>query len=149
MRELKFYNNEPWLRKKYFGDKLSTREMGALVGVNGATIRKFMERRNIKMRTRSEAWELSTGSPPYRKELWLRKQYWRRGKSLREIALPLGCTASTIKYWMKKRDVPRRSSEELDEGRARRECPSLFGRFRAWLGNIITSLDLYMREKDN
>jgi len=145
MRE-RFYTNESYLRKQYWDKKLTTSEMGALCGVKGGTIRTLMSRRGIELRSRSEAWELRAGSRPYKKKSWLRRQYWGRGRNLREMASLLGCDANTIKYWMIKYDIPRRpATGELDKGRAKREYPSLFNRFVAWLWKIIKNLDEYMK----
>lgn len=49
------YKNKKWLEQKYTVEKLSTAEIGKIVRCNSATIRYWLKKRNVKIRTRPEA----------------------------------------------------------------------------------------------
>lgn len=53
-----------------------------------------------------------SSQPLYRDEDYLREQYWEEGKSLTEIADELGCATNTVRDWMVKHDIERRSISE-------------------------------------
>lgn len=49
------YRSEEWLREKYHDERLSTSEIGELVGCHKQTIKHWLEEHNIPKRTPSEA----------------------------------------------------------------------------------------------
>ena len=56
----------------------------------------------------ANALEVDWGVDPWRKKSTLQRLYVDEGKSVREIADELGCSDSTVRYWMQKFDIPRR-----------------------------------------
>lgn len=51
---------------------------------------------------------------PWKCRDWLEKQYWGRERSYQKIADNMGTTHSTIRHWMEKLDVPRRTLSEAN-----------------------------------
>ena len=52
---------------------------------------------------------MSESKPLYQDEEYLREQYWENEKSLNEIADEIGCATNSVRSWMEKHDIPRRS----------------------------------------
>lgn len=48
----------------------------------------------------------------YRNATWLREAYWGRGLSCREMAQELNCSEATIRYWMTRHSIDRRTLSE-------------------------------------
>lgn len=55
---------------------------------------------------------MSSEEPLYRDEDYLREQYWENEKSTTEIAEELGCAVNSVRGWMERHDIPRRSISE-------------------------------------
>jgi len=52
----------------------------------------------------------------YQDKEWLNHQYWNQGKSTTQIARLCNCNAETIRNWMKKFEIPRRTLKETTKG---------------------------------
>jgi len=78
---------------------------------------------------------------PWRDEEWLRKEYHDKEKTQQEVAEAAGCSKATIKRWMKRLDVPRRS---LSEANADGDIAKL--RDEDWLREHYFNNDLSARQ---
>lgn len=61
---MKVYQDETWLREKYWDKYMTTDEMGKEAGVTDVTIRDWMERRGIERRDRSQCQIYHRAKPP-------------------------------------------------------------------------------------
>ena len=52
----------------------------------------------------------------YKNKDWLNDQYWNQEKSIREISKKCEVDWETIRYWMKKYNIPRRSLSDSHKG---------------------------------
>ena len=106
----------------------------------------------MAVRTLCEAQQLHLADRPFRTEAWLRKQYWKKGKTIREIATLCGCDKTSIQYWMDKHNIPRRSKAEWQarviKANRKRCRRSWYSRFVAEARRIVKSFDEYMA-RDN
>lgn len=74
------YHEEEWLREQYWGKKLTMTEIGEKCGVEGETIRKWLEKNGIETRDQSEATKLEWEGADERRQKqaeWMSEQ--RRG----------------------------------------------------------------------
>lgn len=104
--------DEEWLRTRY--DEGNTmQEIADEIGTSMMSVYKAFERYSIERRSRSErhtmAMEELYGDEKYRDKEWLDEQYWGKGKSLREVADECGCVEVTIRNWMDKHGIERRT----------------------------------------
>lgn len=111
MSDEKLYQDEDWLREQYHECGKSQSEVAESAGVTESTIRRWMKEHSIERRTMSEA--RSEGDIDlYTDPDWLRKQHWDRGKTMVEIGESAGVSGTTIKRWMDKHGLERRSNSE-------------------------------------
>jgi len=76
----KKYKDKEWLERKYIEEKLTIYQMGDLAGCSGVTVLRWMEKYDIKRRSKSEAARLALGSKEHRKKRSeLAKKMWRDG----------------------------------------------------------------------
>jgi transposase len=78
---------------------------------------------------------------PWRDEEWLRKEYHDKEKTQKEVAKTAGCSISTVKRWMKRFEIPRRS---LSEAHAEGDIAKL--RDREWLYEHYYGKDMSARQ---
>jgi len=106
----KLYGDQGWLYQKYWGEKLSTVQIGKLCKVNNVTIGCWIKKHEIKIRTNSEAQNLK--DRPYKHKIWLYQKYWNEELSTIQIARLCSSTQSTIGRNLKKLDIKIRTSSE-------------------------------------
>ena len=152
MREARLYTNESWLHQRYWTDKLSTRKIGTLCGVEGGTIRKHMRKLNIPARTVSEAYREGYGVSPYRDKKWLYREYWKKGGTLRSIAEMCGRDRTTIRDWFEEFGIPVRSRAEwqakVTKANRKRCHVTWYNRILRKIKSIVKRLDDYMKKQD-
>jgi hypothetical protein len=61
----KKYHNEQWLREKYHGETLSTREIAELADCTAPTIQDWLDRHGIEKRSKSEAAKIRAEKYPH------------------------------------------------------------------------------------
>jgi len=148
MRGQRLYETPEWLHNRYWEEELSAKKMGALCHVGARTIKRHMEKNNIPLRSLSGARETCYGVSQYKNERWLRRKYWRQNLTLQEIAVLCSRDRKTVSAWMDELDIPRRTMVEARINR-KRTHGTWYERLMEKVKAIITSLDSYMREKDN
>lgn len=100
------YRNEETLRRLYWGEEMSMRDMAKRLGCSKTTIRDWMGRCGIESRPRSE--DQYSGLD----EQTLKHLYYSDEKSAAEIANQFGCSESTVLDRMERCGVERRSQSE-------------------------------------
>lgn len=111
MSDKKIYRNEDWLYEQYHGLGKSQGEIADSAGVTESTIRRWMKEHGIERRSMSEA-KSEGDTDLYTDPDWLWKQHWERGKTMVEIGESAGVSGTTIKRWMDKHGLERRSNSE-------------------------------------
>jgi len=103
------YKNSDWLREKYWDEELSREGIAELAKVTPPTIRKWMQKFNLGVRSRREASFLRDRREKkldprqtYRNEEWLRGKYEREQKNQAEIAELAGVSPPTIRSYLDK-----------------------------------------------
>ena len=103
------------LRRLYWDDGLSTREIAKKLSVNQNTVTHRMKVSGIPARSKSEATLLQRRKRKKERLLSeLRRLYWDDGLSTREIAKKLGVNQSTVTYKMKVYGISARSKREAE-----------------------------------
>lgn len=111
---MKAYKDKDWLYQKYWGEELSTNQVGELCGVSGGTILNWMKKCGVKIRKVTESH--SVKDKPYKHKSWLYHEYWVEGLSLAKIAKISGVSQALIRRYMKKFGIKRRSLVEACKG---------------------------------
>jgi len=115
---LKLYQNKKWLYNKYWIEELPTHQIGKLCGVHRETIRKWLKKFNIHIRSYSEAHLLrhkkDQRNKKYRNKEWLEKKYLVERLDPNEIAKLCEVYPDTIRKWLRKFNIPRRSPGRSD-----------------------------------
>ena len=111
MSDEKLYQDEDWLREQYHELGKSQGEVADSAGVTESTIRRWMKEHVIERRSMSEA-KSEGDTELYTDPDWLRKQHWDRGKTMVEVGELAGVSGTTIKRWMDKLGLERRSNSE-------------------------------------
>lgn len=112
------YQNKEWLREKYHTEGLTGDEIADLAGCARTTIYDWMQRHDIP-RDRGEGYRVSE-EEKYRDGEWLRSKYHGEQLSTGEIADICDCHKQTIKLWLEKHGIEKRSRSKAAEIRARR-----------------------------
>jgi len=116
MAERKLYQDEEWLREKYWDEELSIRQIASLAECSGSIIRQWMKRFDIPSRGYIEAnckrWESYASNTLHCDKEWLERKYWDEGLSMRTMAQIANCSRAAIGRWMDKYDIPRRLYNE-------------------------------------
>lgn len=97
-------------RKLYWEDKKSTIKIGRMYGVNPGTLYRWMKKHNIQTREEAEANLLRRKLMLTSDEL--RKFYWDKKMSAKEIGKLFGVKGATVRYRMRKYDIPTRTPHE-------------------------------------
>lgn len=108
------YKEKDWLIHKYWGEKLSTNQVGELCGVSGGTILNWMKKCGVKIRKVTESH--SVKDKPYKHKSWLYQKYWVEELSLEKIAKISGVSQALIRKYMKKFGIKRRTFVEACKG---------------------------------
>jgi len=115
MTESKLYMDEDWLFEQYINKKKSTCKISKEIECSQRTILNWLKRFNIPIRSLSEAGHLKRAEIkyPYQKKDWLYNQYINLRKSMKEIGKEVDRSYETIRFWLKKFDIPIRKYSEL------------------------------------
>ena len=117
-----------WLYKKYITEKLSIYKIAKLV--NRDPKRVYQKLIDFKIRTRSISEAMSgnknfkykkpnkkptnsTITKPYHDKLWLHHQYTIMCKPANQIAKEQGCKENNILYFIKKHNIPCRTTQQI------------------------------------
>jgi len=96
----------------YIKEKKSSFEIAKIVGVEPTTVRRWLRKENISIRTMSEANFARSGKlikKPYREQL--KKWYIDEMKTTVEIGNMVGVPFTTIRNWLKEYKIPKRKSK--------------------------------------
>ena len=100
------------IRKLYWEEKKSLVEIERTLGIPRETLRMKMIRYRIPRRSFSEALLLKHGLlPPSHETLF--QLYWKERKHPYQIAKELGVSIATVRRWLKRLEIPRRSLSEV------------------------------------
>ena len=107
------------LERLYWDEGKSAEEIGRIFGVRGSVVQEWMKKYGIPLRSRSESqkkrWEKrKVKEHPILKKNILYKLYWEQGKSVIEIGKELGVSEATVRKYMKRYGIPRRSRSEAN-----------------------------------
>jgi len=106
------YRNESVLRQ--LCDRLSDEEVARELGCHRRNVQYWRKKYGIQGRTRSEATSLRHQKSPalYKDKKWCEEQYELQEKSTFHIAAELGCSPSTIRFWLMRHGIPLRKADE-------------------------------------
>ena len=105
------YRDEEWLREQYIEQGKSTYDIADECGCDNTTVRRWMERHDVKRRTCGPR----LPDERLKDEEWLREQYVERGRSSGDIANECGCHANTVLKRIKRHGIQRRpANAEVD-----------------------------------
>lgn len=94
--------NPEGLREQYHGEGRSLRDIADELGCSDTTVYRWLGRHGIGTRSKGRAPE------ELRDEKWLREEYVKEGRSMREIADELGVGGSTVGFWLDEHGLPTR-----------------------------------------
>lgn len=126
----------------YTQQNLSSVEIGQILNRGHATIQRVLRRRNVPLRSLSEAQFAKINKEPdirlFDSE-WLYKQHWELNKSCKDIGADLGVDADTVRRHMNKLGISTKTNSESKLG-------LMVGEIHPnWKGGI-TSLKNLLRE---
>jgi len=113
-----------WVREQYVEEKKSANDIAQECGCGDHAVYNWLDRHGIETRSDSEAAELRAGpdNKVVYKQLsdfeWLNKQYAEKKRSTLGIAEELGCSASTVRRWLRKHEIELRTYCGSAENRA-------------------------------
>ena len=132
----KLYRNKDWLEKQYLDNQLSSIQIAKLCDCVGITIRRWLKKLNISIRSSGESNHLKCikriDNNNYCNKNWLNQKYWKEKLSLNQIAEICNCNNETIRYWFKKFDILTRSRGEGTHLSKNNHC-NLSKEARQWL----------------
>lgn len=107
------YHDEEWLRKKYCEERMSSVEIARELDVTGTTIRNWLERHDIQIRSQGPQKGSSLGDTSNLKdEDWLREEYVGESKSTYQIASELDVGQQTVSNWLQNHGIEIRGPKE-------------------------------------
>ena len=112
---LKYLNilTKDFLIKEYIINKKSTCQIAKMIGSDHTTIRNYLIRYNISIRTHKDVcvkWDKILTKK------FLHKEYMINKKSTCQIAKEIGCSSETIINYLKKYNIKRRTYKEATKG---------------------------------
>jgi len=107
------YTDREWLEQKYWGEELSTYQLAALCNVTKNTISNWMKRYGIARRVFSEANKIVMKH--YKAKAWLKQRYSEEELSTHQLATLCNVDKNTIRKWMDKHNITRRSLSEANK----------------------------------
>jgi transposase len=113
------YKNRDWLDFKYNMDNLSSQQIGALCGISGSIIRKWIRRLGVRQKTNAETRlkdRFSNTMKTYRSKSWLIDKYEKERLSADAVAKLCGTNGSTTRVWLRKYGIPLRTLRESHLG---------------------------------
>lgn len=126
MKTERLYKNEEWLEKKYTEENLIPSQIGKIFGVSGNTIRYWLEKYNILIRSRGEAGLLfhkkKTGNIKHWDKEWLEKKYSKEELNATQISKECGVDRKTIDKWLKRHNIFTRSQSKTIHLRRANHC---------------------------
>jgi transposase-like protein len=108
--DLERLKNEEWLRDQYCEQEKSSHQIADELDLDPGTVRNWMQKYGIKRRSAGR--QTNGNIKPLKKEKWLREQYCKQQKSISEIADELGVDNKTVRNWMQRHGIDRRSATE-------------------------------------
>jgi len=99
------YKDPEWLAEKY--QEHTQEEIAEMCGVSRTTITRWMQKHSLETR---DGWQQADGQ--YKDPEWLRQKYVDERCSLKDIGDEFGVSKETIKYWIKKHNIPLRTKTE-------------------------------------
>lgn len=111
------YHDKQWLKERYVGHELTTREIGNMCGVSKQTISNWLHRHGIETRP-SNTREGATydRNEKFEDKEWLKREYIDREKSGHLIAREQGVTNQTVYNWLENHGIERRDGHEAQFG---------------------------------
>ncbi len=105
------YRNAEWLREQYHENNRATTDIADELGVSVSTICNWLSKHDIEMKSNLVAQagpdaELLTDAE------WLRTQYSDEMRSCENIGTSIGVSGTTVRNWLKKHKINRRSASE-------------------------------------
>jgi len=161
------YKDRDWLYQKYWGEELSTIEIGKICGTSKTAIRRWIHKFNIELRAPSEANKLAQNRPgvqvkrseacikrwkvkddSFRDEAKLRQMYIDEKLSMSQIGKQCGVCVEAVRHWMIKFDMERRAISECTKGE---NNPRWLGgvSFEPYSPEFNGKLKAFIRERDN
>jgi len=116
MKTEKLYQNKEWLRGKYIEENLSTIKIGKLCEVTGTTIGNWLRKFNIKC-----TYNIPEDTR-YRNKNWLENEYMDKKLSTVQIGKICNVDNKVIHKWLKRYDIPLRSTGEGHHIRSCNHC---------------------------
>lgn len=146
------YQDKGWLREKYVVEGLKVKEILELAGCSRTTLYDWLDKHGID-RDRDRGVAQAEGK--YKDKEWLKSEYVDNRRSMGEIASDFDVSKETIKYWLKKHNIPirgrsesakirsERYPEEMPKGRDASIHPNMFTRDSrsggyVWIGCGVT-----------
>jgi len=100
------YQDKEWLEQKYCKEGLNQSEIAEICDVSRQTIGRWMDKHNIE----TSGWQQADGK--YKQEPWLREKYTEERRSMADIAGECDVSKETVKYWLRKYDIPIRDHSD-------------------------------------
>jgi transposase-like protein len=114
-RDEKLHRDEEWLREQYHGEDRSTTEIADELGVSVSTICNWLDKHGIDTKSNLEA-QVGSASDLLKDAEWLRTEYCENERSSSEIGDELGVSGLTVRNWLEKHGIDRRSQSEARAG---------------------------------
>ena len=100
------YKNEEWLQEKYSSNTME--EIADMCDVTAGTISYWMDKFGIEKRSVG----CSQAEGEYKNKEWLQESYIDSERSMSDIADEFGIGKSTVRYWLKKHEIPIRNKSD-------------------------------------
>lgn len=104
------HRDERYLRKKYVGEGLTTYEIAEECGCVDATVLKWLKKHGIETREGGVDPEEVAADERLTDFEWLHEQYVDRYRSSLQIAEEIGCSPTSVLYWIDRHGIEKRSS---------------------------------------
>lgn len=101
------WRDEDTMRELYLDEQLSTYDIASELDCSPSTVRKWLQRHGIELRQNAGG---PSGVSELHDENTLRELYVDDELSSTQIATRLGCDGSTVRKWLAKHDIERRSA---------------------------------------
>jgi hypothetical protein len=105
-----YLDDGDWLRRRYVEERASPTEIGKELGCSATSVKRFILKHGIEVRSISEAMKVKR--PAERRRLgdarWLREMYVDRGLSTTEMGRLMGCSGGAVLNALEEQGIPRR-----------------------------------------
>lgn len=145
------YKNRKWLNQKYSTEKLNTYQIAELCNCSYETIRRWLIKFNISIRSLTETKHLryinKIGNSNYCNKKWLRQKYSVEKLSVKKISKLCNCSGKTIWNWLRKLNIVTRSINEATHSARANHC-DLSSEARQWIdGELLGDGNLQSKSK--